>query len=185
MEHHWSHCLRESLNAEFGDRPNVATLATVDGDARPRARTVVVREIDDRDHLLIVSDARSEKNHQLAHTGSCELVFWLPTRREQYRLTGLATIATVTDDPQRVQRLWRALPEATRAMFHWPAPGQPRAAPDDAFPATLPADAPPPHNFTLISFRADLIDRLQLAIAPHRRTRWNQRNAYAPEDVNP
>jgi PPOX class probable FMN-dependent enzyme len=181
----WLQPLRDALDLEFSTKPRIATLATVDEHHHPRARSIVVRRIDDAGHLHLVSDARSEKNAHLRQTPFAELVFWLPTRRQQFRLAGPATITTSAGDRVLLESLWRSLPDPTRAMFTWPAPGKPWPGCDIAFTPTLDASAPIPESLELITLLPEYVDRLDLSPTPHRRTRWRQQTAWQPEDINP
>jgi PPOX class probable FMN-dependent enzyme len=181
----WLQLLRDALDLEFAHRPRIATLATVDATHRPRARSIVVRGIDDNGALHITSDARSDKNTHLRATPFAELVFWLPTRREQFRLAGPTTITTLADNHSLLESIWRSIPDATRATFTWPAPGKPWPSCDNAFTAALDPSAPIPESFELITLHPDQVDRLDLTPTPHRRTRWQQQTAWQPEDLNP
>jgi pyridoxamine 5'-phosphate oxidase len=181
----WLPILRDALDIEFGGRPRVATAATTDADHRPRARSVVIRRIDDDGSLYFVSDARSDKNAQLRHFPYAELVFWLPTPRVQIRLAGRAAVVGRGDHPGLVDEFWAALPGPSRALFAWPAPGLPRPARDDAFILALPASAPAPDNFEVIVVVPDQVEQLELADVPHRRIRWPRETEWQPEDINP
>lgn len=182
----WLLILRDALDLELGPRPRIATLATVDSHHRPRARSVVMRQIDDDDGALhVVSDARSDKNGHLRQTPFAELVFWLPTRQEQFRLAGPARITTEKDDPALLQHFWSALPDASRALFAWPPPGRPRPASDEPFVPALAATTPVPDTFELITVRPDQVEYLELAPAPHRRLRWRAQVEWQPEEINP
>ena len=60
-------------------------LATIDGE-RADARTVVLREIDERQHaLLIYTDERAGKVHQLLRQPHGTLVMWSPALGWQLR----------------------------------------------------------------------------------------------------
>ena len=68
-------------------------LATVRGDGRPACRTVVFRGFlggpedtaEDASRLTFVTDARSEKVGELGQQPACELCWYLPGTREQFR----------------------------------------------------------------------------------------------------
>lgn len=182
----WLPILRRDLDVEFGQRPRVATVATVDADGRPRARSVVIRQIDDDGSVCFVSDARSEKNSHLRRVPFAELVLWLPTNRVQFRLAGRATVAGRGDRPELIDELWASLPGGSRALFAWPAPGRARSADeDDAFATDLPATAPPPDTFEVIVVVPDQVERLELGTTPHRRVRWSGQTGWRAEEINP
>src|SRR5687768_13042385 len=129
----WLPLLTDALDLEYGPRPRIATLATVDDRHRPRARSIVLRQLDDDGALHLVSDARSPKNHHLRATPFAELVLWLPARREQFRLFGPTVVTPRPDNPQLIDHFWTTLTDASRALFTWPAPGLPWQGCDNAF----------------------------------------------------
>ena len=165
----WIGELRSALVREFVDgKPHVATLATVDRGGSPRAR-----------------------NDKVKANPQAEVVFWLHTLREQYRLHGSAKVGGTghanggADDPVRAD-LWRAMSDAARALFAWPRPGVRRADPAEAFPQAVPADAAVPPNFELIVVRPRRVEHLQLAVHPHRRRRWMLAGKWsAAAELNP
>lgn len=168
----WIGELQSALEREFGDRPTVATLATVDRGGAPRARTVVCRRVLDDGSVLIVSDSRSEKNEQLKANQQAEVVFWLPGLREQFRILGSARIGGIAaPDPLRLE-VWRAMSDPARALFFWPSPGVRRVDSPEAFPKATPATVEPPSSFELIIIRPRRVEHLQLTVHPHRRRRW-------------
>jgi PPOX class probable FMN-dependent enzyme len=179
----WLSILRDALDLEYADRPRIATLATIDID-QPRARSVIVRRIDDDGTLWIVSSAHSDKNSQLRRTPHAELVLYLPTSREQFRLFGHTTVIGRGDDEPFRQQLWRSLSDAARAAFFWPTIGKPYNECDPA-PTAIPANTPMPDNFEPIAVRPELVEHLTTADIPHGRTRWEKQNAWQPQRINP
>lgn len=181
----WLPILRASLDAEYADRPRIAILATVDAAGHPRARTVILRRIDDDDGALwIVSSAHSDKNAQLRQAPAAELVLYLPTSREQFCLAGQATVIGRGDDEPLRQQFWTSLSDPARASFFWPTIGQP-AKGDGIVPAAIPASAPMPDNFELLSLRPIQVEHLTTASLPHLRTRWRAQTYWQPEPINP
>jgi PPOX class probable FMN-dependent enzyme len=189
----WIGELRSALTREFGDgKPCVATLATVDRSGAPRARTVVCRRVADDGTLYVASDARSEKNDQVKASAQAEVVFWLPTLREQYRVLGSVRVGGPaaagtggTGDPARAE-LWRAMSDAGRALFLWASPGARRVDAPEAFPTAVPAAAAVPPNFELIVVRPRRVEHLQLTVHPHRRRRWMLAGKWsAAAELNP
>lgn len=63
---------------------NLCTLASVDAAGHPQARTVVLRDVDQR--LAIFGNSTSPKWRQLESSASLAIVVWLPTLEVQYRL---------------------------------------------------------------------------------------------------
>jgi pyridoxamine 5'-phosphate oxidase len=177
--------LRDALDLEFAERPRVAVLASVDADGRPRARSVIVRDVTDSGDLWVASDARSQKNAQLRQRPQADLVFWLPARREQFRVLCRARVIGAGEDEPRRRRAWLMLNDASRALFVWPAPGRPRGDCDLDFAAAVPAGDPIPDSFELLVLSAVEVDHLELGPFPHRRTRYGAQNAWQAEELNP
>lgn len=76
----------DALRAEILDA-NAMALATVSGDGIPSARTVLLKDIDDRG-LVFFTHYNSPKGHDLAaHAHASLLFYWAPLER-QVRVTG-------------------------------------------------------------------------------------------------
>lgn len=182
----WIAELQSALDREFGDKPPLAALASVDRSGAPRARMVVCRRITDDGNVLIVSDSRSEKNDQLKTNLQAEVVFWLPTLREQFRVLGSTRITGASPpDPVR-QEIWERMSSAARALFFWPAPGARKIDPPEAYRLESPPDVQPPANFELITVRPRRVEHLQLTVHPHRRRRWMLAGKWsAAAELNP
>jgi pyridoxamine 5'-phosphate oxidase len=180
----WLPILRSALDAEYADRPRIATLATIDFDRQPRARTVILRRIDDDGTLWIASDAHSDKNAHLRNRDDAELVLYLPASREQFRIFGRCRIIGRGDDePVRLQ-FWQSLSDTARAMFLWPTIGQP-VIENQTVPTAVPKTTPMPDNFELIALRPEQVQHLTTTSIPHRRTRYRRFSAWQPESINP
>ena len=152
-------------------------LATIDGE-RADARTVVLREIDERQHaLLIYTDERAGKVHQLLRQPHGTLVMWSPALGWQLRcrvrlvieMSGLAASS-------RWARV-RLSPAAQDYLSPLP-PGTTVAT-----SATAAAPPPPPHDpvardyFAVIEAAIDAIDWLDLHPDGHRRAIFDARGA--------
>lgn len=181
----WQTMLSQSLQAEYGPRPNVGTLATVDEAGMPRARAVVCRRLAEDGAAYITSDARSGKSQDTRKNPRAELVFWLPSRREQFRLWGqVDRLGPGSSDPELADA-WTQLPAVTRATFFWPQPGAPRG-PESAFPKSAPADLPPPQTFEVLVLRPTLVRYVALQFQPHRARKWTrQADNWEAQDINP
>ncbi len=182
----WVEELTAALAGEYGGAPHICTLATVDKSGNPRARSVVCRKLNADGSLWMVSDARSEKNEQLRLSPQAEACFWLPTRREQFRVGGSIKIwGASPSEPQRIE-MWKSLSDASRALFLWPSPGAKRLDPPETFPKAVEASTPPPACFEVLILRPRRVEHLQLDSHPHRRRRWMLAgNWSAAGEVNP
>lgn len=182
----WVEELSRGLKEEFADAPQVCTLATIDRNGAPRARSVVCRKVAADGSVWVVSDARSEKNEQLKAAPNAEICFWMPNRREQFRVGGSIKIWSAnSNEPGRVE-VWKNLSDATRATFFWPSPGAKRLDPPESFVAAVEATRPPPPSFEVLILRPRCVEQLQLNQNPHRRRRWMLAgNWSAAAEVNP
>lgn len=174
--------LQVALSDEFDRAPRICTLATVDAAGDPSARSVVCRRVLAGGELYVFSDGRSQKNAHLRANPAAEVVFWLPRRREQFRLKGPAAIEA---DPTARGACWSELSDAARAMYAWPPPAAARVAEDAAFPRGLGKDAPVPGTFEVLVVRPRAIEWLDLKPHPHDRRRWRAANDWVEERLNP
>jgi PPOX class probable FMN-dependent enzyme len=178
----WVGELREALDAEFVDEvPRVVTLATVDDEGRPRARSVICRNVEDDGSLWVASDARSEKNHQARAHPFGAMVFWLPSLREQFCLAGSLS---VTSASERRDRAWAELSDKSRALFFGAKPGS-AIREGDEFPEEVGAWTAIPGSFELLILKPDCVDHVDLNEHPARRRIWRADRSWAVRDVNP
>jgi pyridoxamine 5'-phosphate oxidase len=183
----WALELTRALGEEYGsDKPRICTLATVDKTGLPRARSVVCRRVGPDGAIWLASDARSEKNEHVKANPQAEVVFWLPTRREQFRVQGsVKVLGEPARDPARAE-LWRELSDEARALFFWPTPGAKKLDTAGAFPKVVDAEKPPPASFEVLILRPRRVEHLQLNPYPHRRRRWMLAGKWtAASEVNP
>lgn len=181
----WVEELSKALAEEFPDSPYVCTLATVDKNGAPRVRSVVCRKISPDGSVWMVSDARSEKNEQLKASPNAELCFWLPGRREQFRVGGSVKMWTASSNEPGRAELWKSVSDAVRAMFFWPSPGAKRLDPPESFRSAVEASKPPPNSFEVLILRPRRVEHLQLSPHPHRRRRWMLAGNWSAAEVNP
>lgn len=180
----WLDAFRSALDAEFGPRPRIGTIATVDPSGRPRARSAVCRRVEADGTLAFAVDARSDK---VAHARSApfgEAVFWLPTLREQYRLAGGLEVVEAEGHPLR-EALWRELSDPARALFFGGTPGEEVTNPADPWPEVVPPSTPIPESFALMRLAADRVEHLDLKANPHRRTLWEATAGWSARAIHP
>ncbi|WP_199245533.1 Npun_F5749 family FMN-dependent PPOX-type flavoprotein [[Phormidium] sp. ETS-05] len=148
-------------------------LATVRSDGRPANRTVVFRGFRDAtDQLQIVADGRSEKIAQIQHSPWCEICWYFPKTREQFRISGKLILVPENSTELLAaarQQAWLNLSDAARSQFAWPPPGQPKS--EAAFFATSiePGTEPLP-QFCLLLLEPVTVDWLELR--PEPQSRW-------------
>ena len=86
----------------------------------------------DRDptKVTFVTDKRSKKVGDFAVNNKCEICWYFPKSREQFRLRGFANVITneSTDEIDIRDRSisWKKMRPGARGQFAWPEPGQPR-----------------------------------------------------------
>ena len=146
----------------------LAVLATVDGDAAD-ARSVVLRDLEAASRtLLIYTDARSPKAHQLAACRQGMLVLWSETLGWQLRLRVALTLETAG---LRVSSRWAQL-KLTPAAHDYLSP----------LPPGSPLDAPEPQresreHFAVLAAQVQAVDWLELHAKGHRRARFDATGA--------
>jgi pyridoxamine 5'-phosphate oxidase len=180
----WLGIFRAALQREYGDRPRIVTLASVDAKRRPRARSVILRRIDDDGALWITSNAFAAKNEQLRESPVAELVAYLPGSREQFRLAGRAQVIGPAEDQGLREEFWKSMSDAARATFFWPRIGEP-VREGEAVPASTDTSVAMPAVFELIAVKPEEVEHLTTAAIPHRRTRWREEREWTEERINP
>lgn len=102
---------REQFERWFADSQDAGsplaegmTLATVGLDGVPRARTVLLKETDERG-LVFFTNYRSQKAKELAQNPNATLLFWWPLSERQVRITGrVERITAAQSDAYHVTR---------------------------------------------------------------------------------
>ena len=79
----WQHALESEL-----DEVNAMTLATVDADAKPAARTVLLKGFNDAGFVFF-TNYESSKGKQMAHNPNVALLFFWKELERQVRIEGL------------------------------------------------------------------------------------------------
>jgi len=181
----WMSEFEDSLTREFGDKPRIMTLANIDHEGLPQARSVICRRVESAGALWFCCDARSAKVLDLEQKPAVACTFWLESLRLQYRLTGEALGWRHGEFAKQRMQIWQDLSDRSRAMFYWPPPGTPRTG--EASPsAESPTNPLPPD--TLAVFRIDVqsVDLLDLNPHPHRRRRCTyQKDRWICDELNP
>ena len=124
-------------------------------------RIVVARRYNELDHsLLIYTDHKSKKYHQLKSNPSCSLLFWDSRKRLQVQVTGLASFL----DDKAV--FWEKLSEAQKKDYMIePYPGEKISAANDYSYKNN------NNRFEVISIQFKTLDILLLSPQGHRRAK--------------
>jgi pyridoxamine 5'-phosphate oxidase len=181
----WRPLLRGARERE-GRAPHARwlQLATVAVDGTARVRTLVFRGWAGATGLDLLSDGRSAKPAELAHQAAVELCWLLPRARCQFRLRGAWHPIEPDLAQQERDRHWRALSPGGRAVWGWPAPGQP-LDPEAHFPQELADESPLPAHFLVLRITLSQVELLELQGHPHRRRRWRAATDWREEPLNP
>ena len=163
----WVDLMRSGLKDEFGTKPWIGALATVDQSLRPRVRSIVCRKVEDDGNVWVTCDSRSAKIRDIATHPFGEVVFWLPERREQFRVAG--RLEHFAPDDPRTSMAWQNLSDATRATFFWP----------DSRGETI------PQTFALLVLSPDRAEHLDLNPVPHYRRCWEAASGWTAERIDP
>lgn len=146
----------------------VAVLATVDGEAAD-ARNVVLRDFDAASRtLLIYTDARSPKAHQVAAHPRGMLVLWSAALGWQLRLPVALTLET---SGLRVSSRWARL-KLTPAAQDYLSP-----LPPGAPLGSVPPQRESREHFAVLAAQVQSVDWLELHAQGHRRARFDAAGA--------
>jgi len=184
--HLWARTL-DTLHAQVwarllrgvGDRHAPArhpTLATVDSDGQPQARTVVLRAADPAAGTLdLHTDLRSPKVTALRANPRAALHVWDASAHLQTRLTG--TVAILSGEA--VAAIWARVPDPSRQSYGaTPAPGLP-------IPEALAYDrTPDAATFAVLRLTVQSVEALHLG-PQHRRARFEREGGWAGQWIAP
>ena len=166
-------------------------MATVRSDGRPANRTLVFRGfLNDSPGLTFVTDARSEKVADLEHSPMAQACWYFPVTHEQYRISGPVAVVRHDSDDAALRDArrssWRALAEAVRVSFTWPAPGAPRDG-TTPLPSVHPDPETPPAHFCLLVLDPHEVDLLEINGNPQNRWNYhrNESGRWEGAEVNP
>jgi pyridoxamine 5'-phosphate oxidase len=172
--------VRSLLSRGANDRNSAAhhpVVASIDRDARPQQRVMILRECDwDQRKLRFHTDSRSHKVLQVSKTPEVSVLVYDEPAKIQIRLSGRAVI----DTNEIATAAWQASTLfARRCYMAERAPGTEVEGPTSGLPDDVqgiqPEEeqiAPARKNFATLIVGFDEIDFLYLANAGHRRARW-------------
>ena len=153
-------------------------LATLKLDGTPANRSVVFRGfLNDTNHLMFISDRRSEKTIQIQQNPNAEACWYFTKTREQFRLAGRLTLVTESETALHLQaarqQIWQNISDNARIQFAWP---QPKAAREEAaaFAPPAPDSQTPPDTFTLLLLTPHSVDHLALRGEPQSRSLYQK-----------
>lgn len=133
-------------------------VATVTPEGMPAVRTVLLRGLSVEGEPYFFTDARSRKADHLRDNSRLALVAFFAKTREQFRLSGRATLHGRHAEgawAELRQRAWSSLPPHEQQFFLGPPPGQrlinPEARPVPPFP---------PQEFLIVSLEVNDADWL-------------------------
>lgn len=172
----WWKLLDDALESN-GFPNHYLQLATVREDGSPAIRTLVYRGRNEQQHLLMVSDARSEKFAQLIAQPQAEICWYFYDSREQFRFTGEAQCIIPSDQDPSITRLWQSLSQQAKQQYFWPNPGIPINDESDFDLTQEGLDkvdlTHPPMHFCVIKMVPIKVDYLKLIQPMHRHWRYD------------
>jgi len=178
----WRSRLETALKANRRDaHSRYFQLATTGLDGSPQCRTLVFRGfLGDGDHLLAITDARSQKAAEIERDPRGQVHWYFAQSREQFRLQASLRLCDASDDQAVRTALWAKLSDAARAQFFWPEPGAPLASGD-----SLPVTEDPPASFWVIDIEPRQVDYLWLAKTHQRIISQRVGSSWQERSVNP
>jgi len=178
----WRSRLETALKANRRDaHSRYFQLATTGLDGSPQCRTLVFRGfLEDGDHLLAITDARSQKAAEIERDPRGQMHWYFAQSREQFRLQASLRLCDASDDQAVRTALWAKLSDAARAQFFWPEPGAPLASGD-----SLPVTEDPPASFWVIDIEPRQVDYLWLAKTHQRIISQRVGSSWQERSVNP
>jgi pyridoxamine 5'-phosphate oxidase len=172
--------VRSLLSRGANDRNSAAhhpVVASIDRDARPQQRVMILRECDwDQRKLRFHTDSRSHKVSQIYETPEVSVLVYDEPAKIQVRLSGRASIDTnvIATEAWQTATLF-----ARRCYMVEQAPGTETDEPTSGLPPSVEGIQPDEEqlnpargNFAAVLVGFDEIDFLYLANAGHRRAHW-------------
>ena len=93
-------------------------LATLNNEGFVQNRTLVFRGfVDESDHIIMITDTRSDKFHALQVHSQAEICWYFAKTREQYRLSGNIKIFANSSDLRT--SVWNKISPAAKSQFYW------------------------------------------------------------------
>lgn len=148
------------IAADSANPARVLTLASVDENGQPQARSVILREAKPWT-LTVYSDRRSPKVEQLKQQPKSQLLLWDRDKRWQLRAVAKAEVITAGAE---IEQLWERIKD-TQAAQDYLTP----QAPGELLDIDAPSLEQP--QFAILRFHLTEIDWLELRREGHRRQR--------------
>lgn len=151
------------------------SVATVDGEGMPAARTVVLRDADRAEWTLrFHTDTRSRKYSELQANDAAVVLAYDHGAKVQIRARGRVTLH---NRDERTASIWAGMRDMSKACYRQAkGPGEPLSQPGGAEGEPL-SDAEGYANFVVALVRVDALEWLYLAAQGHRRARLTAQSA--------
>lgn len=156
------------IAADSSNPARVLTLATIDSEGQPQARSVILREVAPWS-LTIYTDRRSPKVSQLKQQPRAQLVLW--DREKRWQLRCLAKAEVITTGAE-TEQLWEKIKD-THAAQDYLTP----QAPGEVLDINTLAQEEP--QLAILRCHLTEIDWLELRRQGHRRQRLTPEGAQA------
>lgn len=122
---HWRHLLETALENNTSPSTRFFTVANVDEQGKPQARTMVYRGLCEQTlALLSTTDARSDKVKQLLMASSVHICWYFSDTWEQFRITATAKVLkhdqVDSGDAKVREDIWQTLSNRAKLSFQTP-----------------------------------------------------------------
>lgn len=152
------------------EQARYANFATISSEGHPSCRTIVVRQVEEDERIVVCTDVRSRKIKELNQHPVAELCWWFPASKEQYRIRGKVEIINQSHSNATMQTLrhdvWSKLTPPSRSQFDQAAPGtilKSEAKSDlDKYESQTPSGDRVSDNFALLILTPQQVDYVYL-----------------------
>lgn len=173
----WRQELKASIHKEGKSRSSRwIQLATINKENKPRVRSVVFRGWHSQSSMLVYSDKRSDKFHEINHNNNVEVLWLFSKSRAQFRFKGIASFL------KEKESYWQDLTTESKKLWFWPSPGL--KINKDLKQITI-SHNEIPDNFIVFSIKIISVDLLKLEHPIHKRYLWEETNSWKVIELNP
>ena len=173
----WRQKLKSLQNRE-GKRTSTrwVQLATINGENKPRVRTIVFRDWINTSSMLFFTDSRSKKVKDITTNNNVEILWFFLKSKSQFRFQGTARIMK-----GKINQ-WNILSENSKASWFWPSPGKPF---EEIINNNNLDINNKPDNFLQIQVDINYVELLKLNANIHKRYYWAKYQNWECLEINP
>lgn len=101
---------------------NFLQLATVDKNNQPQVRTLSFKGIYNNEQIKIITELKSHKVIEINNNDSCQICWYFPISREQYRISCKAKLVTATNQELELleerKKTWEELSDERKNSYY-------------------------------------------------------------------